>query len=393
MTHYLDAVPTSGVIKIRDMMFGRAHAFRLDQGDVSFETPSAVTTAMRRALDDNQTHYVQTAGMPRLRELLAAKLRDTNGIPVERPEQVFVTAGGMHALYIAAHAILEPGDEIILPDPVWTSTPGHIISTGATPVACPLHPLLDWRYDLDELGSKVTTRTRAVFLNSPHNPTGGVLTRADLERIAALAIAHDLWVISDEAYEDIVYDDTEHVSIASLPDMFDRVLPIYTFSKSFAMTGLRLGYIAVRDPAVQARVDKLIGYTASNVSSVIQCGGIGGLEASPVWLDTFRAELRARRDYVYDRLKRMGGVFAGEPPKGAFYAFPRIADGWEPPDGTPPGGSRSWAMAKHLITGANVGCIPGAEFGAGGEPYLRLCFARDQAELEGALDAMESLLT
>ncbi len=112
-----------------------------------------------------------------------------------------------------------------------------------------------------------------------------------------------------------------------------------------------------------------------------------------MWLDTFRAELRARRDYVYARLKRMGGLFVGEPPKGAFYAFPRIADGWEPRDRTPPGGSRSWAMAEHLITGANVGCIPGAEFGACGEPYVRLCFARDQAELEGALDAMETLLT
>ena len=303
-SHYLDAIPTSGVIRVRDMMFGQAKAFRLDQGDVSFETPAAVKTAMKAALDANQTHYVQTTGLPRLRELLADKLRRTNGVPVEAPEEVFVTAGGMHGLYVVGHALLEPGDEIILPDPVWTSTPGHILSTGAVPIACPLHAARGWRYDLDELASTITSRTRAIFLNSPHNPTGSVLTRADLERVAAIAREHDLWVISDEAYEDIVYNGAEHVSIASLPGMYERAVPVYTFSKSFAMTGLRLGYVAVHSPVVQERVTKLIGYTASNVSTLIQWGGIGGLEVSPSWLDAFRVELEARRDLFYAGVAR-----------------------------------------------------------------------------------------
>ena len=374
------------------MMFSEEKAYRLDQGDVSFETPAAVKMAMQTAIDTNKTHYAQTTGLPRLRELLTDKLRRTNGVPVETPEEVFITAGGMHGLYVVSHALLEPGDEIILPDPVWTSTPGHILSTGAVPIACPLHPERGWRYDLDELASTVTRRTRAIFLNSPHNPTGGVLTRADLESVAALAKDRDLWVISDEAYEDIVYDGVEHVSIASLPGMYERVVPVYTFSKSFAMTGLRLGYVAVRSPVVQARVTKLIGYTVSNVSTLIQWGGIGGLEVSPNWLDTFRTELQLRRDLFYTGVARLNGLFTGTPPKGAFFAFVRIDDGWEPPSGLQAGVSRSWAMAERLIQEANVGCIPGVEFGAQGEDYIRFCFSRDLDELKGALEAMRRLL-
>ena len=320
------------------------------------------------------------------------KLRRTNGVPVEAPEEVFVTAGGMHGLYVVGHALLEPGDEIILPDPVWTSTPGHILSTGALPIACPLHAARGWRYDLDELASTITSRTRAIFLNSPHNPTGSVLTRADLERVAAIAREHDLWVISDEAYEDIVYDGAEHVSIASLPGMYERAVPVYTFSKSFAMTGLRLGYVAVHSPVVQERVTKLIGHTASNVSTLIQWGGIGGLEVSPSWLDAFRVELEARRDLFYAGVARLGGALTGMPPKGAFYAFLRIDDGWEPPGGLRAGTSRSWAMAERLIQEANVGCVPGVEFGAHGEDHIRFCFSRDLAELKGALHAMRTLL-
>ena len=393
MTHYLDAFPTSGVLRVRDMMFGRRNAFRLDQGDVSFETPAPIKAALRQALDDNRTHYVQTAGLPRLRELLAAKLRDTNHIPVGSPDEVLITAGGMHGLYVAAQALLAPGDEVILPDPVWTSTPGHMFAAGATIVGCPLRPERGWRYDLDELASKITSRTRAIFLNSPHNPTGGVLPREDLDAIATLARSHDLWVMSDEAYEDIVYDDVEHVSIASLPGMHDRVVSIYTFSKSFAMTGLRLGYVSVRDETVRKRIETLLGCTASNVSSLIQWGAIGGLEAGTTWLDAFRAELTMRRDLFYERIGRLHSLFDGDPPQGAFYAFLRIADQWQPATRASGEGSRSWAIGGHVMADAGVGCIPGVEFGPGGEHYIRFCFSRDLDELEGALDAIGRLAT
>ena len=162
---------------------------------------------MRRAIDENRSHYVQTTGVPRLLELIAEKLRNTNGIPIGTPDEILVTNGGIHALYILCHALLEPGDEVIVPDPEWPPSMGNIQLAHGVVVPCPLHERLGWRFDLDELESKITPKTKAIYINSPHNPTGGVLTRADIERIAAIADAHDVWIISDEAYEDVVFDD------------------------------------------------------------------------------------------------------------------------------------------------------------------------------------------
>ena len=176
---------------------------------------------------------------------------------------------------------------MIIPDPEWPPAAGNILAARGVPVGCPLHEAAGWRYDLDELASKITDRTRVIYLNSPQNPTGGVLTRADLERIAEIARERNLWVISDEAYEDVVFDG-EHVSIASLPGMYERTIPLYTFSKSYAMTGLRLGYVAIRDAAIRDRAKKLLFYTASNVASVVQFGGIGALEGPQDCIETFR---------------------------------------------------------------------------------------------------------
>jgi aspartate aminotransferase len=389
MSSHLDAVPFSGIIRIRDMMYGVRDPFRLDQGDVSFDAPETFKAAMRRAIDENRSHYLQTTGVPRLLELLAEKLRRVNGTPVDDPAEVMVTNGGIHALYLVCQALLEPGDEVLVPDPSWPPAAGHIAAARAIPVPCPLHEALGWRYDLDELAGAITPRTRAIYLNSPHNPTGGVLTRADLEAIADLARRRDLWIISDEAYEDIVYDGAEHVSPASLPDMYPRTLPVYTFSKSYAATGLRVGYLAVKDAALRERLRKLLFYTTSNVSSIVQYGGIGALEGSQACIAEFRRELRARRDAFYGGVtEASGGLLTGAPPRGAFYAFLHIGDGWQPAGGT----SRSWTLAEHLIAGARVGCVPGADFGATGEGYLRFCFAREPGELSGALASMRALL-
>ena len=310
---------------------------------------------------------------------------------MDTADEVLITAGGMHGLYLVSHAMLDPGDEILIPDPAWSATPGHILTARAVPVGCPLHESLGWRYDLDELESRITLRTRAIFLNSPHNPTGGVLTRQDLEHIAGLARERNLWIISDEAYEDIVYDDAEHVSPASLPGMYQRTIPVYTFSKSFAITGLRLGYLAIKDSTIRERVKKLLSFTASSVSSVIQHGGIGGLEGSQEWIERFRRELQARRDLFYEGIQNLGGIFTGDPPKGAFYAFLKIDPGWHPPDGRAGERSMSWMLAEYLIQHGRVGCIPGADFGPHGEGYVRFCFSRERSELLGALEAMQTL--
>src|SRR3954447_12182677 len=180
------------------MMYGVKDPFRLDQGDVSFDAPDSVKAAMRRAVDENRSHYLQTTGLPRLLELLAEKLRTRNGIPVASAEEVMVTTGGIHALFIACQGLLEPGDEVIVPDPEWPPCAGNISLAHGVPVPCPLRESLGWRWDLDELASKITAKTRAIYVNSPNNPTGGVCTRADIEAIAALASRHGLYVISDE---------------------------------------------------------------------------------------------------------------------------------------------------------------------------------------------------
>lgn len=391
MGRHLDSVPFSGIIRIRDMMYGVRDPFRLDQGDVSFEAPDSVKRAMHRAIDENRTHYLQTTGLPRLLELLTDKLRRVNGTPVASPDEVMVTTGGIHALYLACQALLEPGDEVVIPDPEWPPCAGNIKAAHAVPVPCRLYEDRGWRYDLDELESKITRKTRAIYVNSPHNPTGGVLLREDVERIAHIVQERDLWLISDEAYEDVVFDETWHFSPASLPGMYERTIPVYTFSKTYAVTGLRLGYMAVHNARLRERMKKALFYTASNVTSIVQYGGIGALEGSQECIAAFRSELEARRNLFYDGIRtHAAGVLSGAPPRGAFYAFLRIDPAARPPDS--PHESLSWAMAEFLIARGRIGCVPGADFGPAGEGYLRFCFARERRELTGALEAMGKLL-
>lgn len=391
MGQFLDSVPFSGIIRIRDMMYSVQDPYRLDQGDVSFDAPDTVKLAMHRAIDDNRSHYVQTTGVPRLLELLASKLRSVNGIPIGAADEIMVTTGGIHALYIVCQALLEPGDEVVVPDPEWPPCAGNVTAARGVPVPCRLYERLGWRYDLSELESTITARTRAIYINSPHNPTGGVLTRADLQRIAAICRDRSLWLISDEAYEDVVFDGASHVSPASMPEMYDRTISLFTFSKSYAMTGLRLGYVAARDERLRERMKKVLFYTASNISSVVQYGGIGALEGSQACKDAFRQELQARRDLFYMGIREhAAAVLTGEPPMGAFYAFLRIDPSWRPDQGPRPQ-SISWAMAEYLISRGRIGCVPGADFGANGEGYIRFCFARERRELSGALNSMREL--
>jgi aspartate/methionine/tyrosine aminotransferase len=391
MASFLDSVPVSAIIKIRDLMHTVKDPFRLDQGDVSFDAPDSVKKAMAKAISENKTHYLPTTGVPRLRELLTEKMRRDNGIPIGSVEEVVPSNGGTHAIWAVMHALFEPGDEVIVSDPEWPPTMAIAIAAKATPVGVPLYEKLGWRWDLDELERAITPRTRAIYLNSPNNPTGGVLTRDDLQRLAAIAEERDLWVISDEAYEHIIYNG-EHVSIASFPGMYERTIPIYTFSKSYAMTGLRLGYFAIQDSTIRARAVKVVAYTTSNVNSIVQFGGIGALEGPQDCISQFRDELKARRDLMFGALAdATDGVLSGAPPDGAFYAFVKIDPDWSPSTGVA-APSLSWAMAEHLIKHARVGCVPGVDFGASGEGYLRLAFGRERSELQGALASIKEVL-
>jgi aspartate aminotransferase len=401
MGAFLDSVPYSGIIRIRDMMYSVERPFRLDQGDVSFDAPASVKEALLRGVTDNRTHYVQTTGVPTLVERVTAKLRAANHIPVGSTDEVMITTGGIHAIFCVCQGLLDPGDEVLVPDPVWPPTAGNIACAHAVPVAYKLHESHGWRPDFADLRRLITPKTKALYINTPQNPTGGVLTRSDLETLAQIAETHKLWVLSDESYEDVIFDDPPapggpapegHISIAALPGMYERTIPLFTFSKTYAMTGLRLGYLAIKDPTIRDRVRKMLYYTVSNTSSLIQYGGIGALEGSQAFVEEFRAELRARRDLFYEGLRDATcGVLSGQPPHGAFYAFLKIDPHWKSPLPDAPA-SQSWAMTEFLIKKGRIGCVPGIDFGAAGEGHMRFCFARDRAELKGALASMKQIL-
>jgi aspartate aminotransferase len=303
-----------------------------------------------------------------------------------------VTNGGTHALYAVFHALLEPGDEVIVPDPEWPPTMAMVKAAGGTAVQIPLRENLGWRWNLDEVEKAITTKTRILYLNSPNNPSGGVLKRADLERLAQIARERNLWVVSDEAYEDVVYEG-EHVSIASLPGMYDRTIPVYTMSKSYAITGVRVGYFAMKDAKLRDRALKVVLYTTSNVSSIAQYGAVGAMEGSQQCIEDFRVELKHRRDMFYKGLAEAApGVFSGKPPDGAFYAFVKINADWAKSAGIT-GDSLSWAMAEFLIKHGRIGCVPGVDFGPNSEGYIRFCTCRSREELTGALASLRETLS
>jgi aspartate aminotransferase len=287
--------------------------------------------------------------------------------------------------------ILEPGDEVIVPDPEWPPTMAMVKAAGGTAVQVPLRESLGWRWDIADVEKAITPKTRVLYLNSPNNPSGGVLTRADLERLAQIAKDKNLLVVSDEAYEDVVYKG-EHVSIASLPGMYDRTIPVYTLSKTYAITGVRVGYFAMKDAKLRDRALKVVLYTTSNVSSIAQYGALGAMEGSQQCIADFKKELIFRRDMFYKGLQdHAPGVFSGNPPDGAFYAFVKINPAFAKNAGIT-GDSLSWAMAEFLIKNARIGCVPGVDFGPNSEGYLRFCTCRSREELTGALASMREAL-
>jgi aspartate aminotransferase len=386
MAEVIDRVELSGIVIVRDAILKMEKPYRLESGEPSFDVPDHIKEAMVRALRDNQTHYVASAGIPELRKAIAAKVRSANGIPMESSAETIVTNGGMHGLYCLFRALLEPGDEVLIPDPTWTCVQHLITLCGGVVKRVPLHEERGWTFEPDELRAAITPRTRALMINSPHNPTGGVLSRADLEAIAAIVEDHpQITVVSDEAYEHVIYDGAEHVSFASLPGMYARTASVFTCSKSYAMTGLRLGYVVTPNRVTLDRMQKVVLYTANGVNSIAQWGGVAALTGPQDCTQEFQAEYQARRDLFYEGLQEIP-VFQGAPPAGAFYAFLRIAGGWTAPNGR----HDSWAMTEFLLA-ARVGSSPGVIFGPAGEGYLRFSTACRRDDLTGALAAMRAL--
>jgi aspartate/methionine/tyrosine aminotransferase len=350
----------------------------LEIGEPDFDTPAHIKAAAVRALEEGWTHYTPAAGIPALREAIADYIRRTRGIPVG-PEHVVVVPGGKPIMFFAILALVEEGDEVIYPNPGFPIYESMIRFVGARPVPLRLRMENEFRVDVEELARLITPRTRMLILNSPANPTGGVLTREDLEAIAELCLKHDLVVLSDEIYSRILYEG-EHISIASFPGMLERTIILDGFSKTYAMTGWRLGYGVMPEPLAEA-VTRLMINSNSCTAAFTQIAGIAALTGPQDNVDRMVAAFRERREVMVEGLNRLPG-FRCLKPKGAFYAFPNI-------EGT---GMSSRELAHYLLEEAGVAVLSGTAFGEYGEGFLRLSFANSIENIQKALERIEKAL-
>ncbi len=350
----------------------------LEIGEPDFATPAHIVAATQQALADGHTHYGPGSGLPELRRAIAAYVSRTRGVgvPVER---VIVTPGAKPIMFFTILALANPGDEVIYPNPGFPIYESMIRFVGATPVPMPLREAQAFRFDPAELRGLVTPRTRLIILNSPQNPTGGVLTLEDLQVVADVARERDIVVLADEIYSRILYDAQFH-SIAALEGMLDRTILLDGWSKTWAMTGWRLGFGVFPAPLVP-HVERLISNSVSCTASFSQIGAIAALEGPQDSVDAMLAEFRQRRDLVVAGLNALPGVRCTLP-EGAFYAFPNIT-------GT---GFGSRELADRLLEEAGVATLSGTAFGAFGEGYLRLSYANSRENLQRALDRMRAFL-
>ena len=344
----------------------------LQIGEPDFDTPANVREAAKKALDEGLTHYPPYPGLPDLRAAIADDTTARRGFSA-KPENVFVTVGGKGVMVYAIMALVDPGDEVIVPDPGYPIYESITRFVGGTAVPIPIRQANDFRMDIDELASLITPKTKLLVINSPANPTGGVLTRDDIERIAELAQRHDLVVLSDEIYARILYDGAEHVSIASIDGMADRTITLDGFSKTYAMTGWRMGYAVVPDWLVKP-FGQLIINTISGVTAFAQAGAIEALRGPQDEVDAMVREFRARRDLVVDGLNEIPG-FDCLRPQGAFYVFPDIT-------GT---GMSGADLADRLLYEAGVCVLSGTSFGGVGDKHIRISYANSRENLSEAL--------
>ncbi|MEA2633172.1 MAG: aspartate aminotransferase [Chloroflexota bacterium] len=350
----------------------------LEVGEPDFDTPPNVRAAAERAIEEGFTHYGPAMGLPVLREAIAADATARKGFPVD-PSQVVVTPGGKPVMSYAITALIGEGDEAIIPDPGFPIYASMTTFVGGVPISLPIRQADGFGFDLDRLESLISPRTRLIILNSPANPTGGVLTRAELERIAELAIAHDLAILTDEIYGRIVYEG-EHISIASLPGMAERTVVLDGFSKAYAMTGWRLGYGIVPPSAVDA-FERLVINSFSCVSTFSQIAAVEALTGPQDAVDAMVREFRARRDLIVDGLAAIPGISCLRP-SGAFYVFPDVT-------GT---GMSGAAFAERALNQAGVSVLGGTAFGAEGRDHVRMSYANSQPRIAEALERLLAIV-
>jgi len=349
------------------------HIVHLEIGEPDFDTPRAVSAAGIAAIERGETHYTPSAGIPELREAISAYLERARGVRYE-PGQVVVTPGAKPIMFYAILALLESGDEAIYPDPGFPIYASMISFAGARGVPLALREERDFVPDLDELRRLVTPRTKLIILNSPHNPTGGILSAEAVREIARIAREHDLWVLSDEIYAELIYEG-EHRSIALEEGLLERTIILDGFSKTFAMTGWRLGYGAFPKPLVEA-VTKLATNSVSCTATFTQRAGVVAISQRPPEVDRMLAAFRERRDALVRGLNAIEGITC-RTPHGAFYVFPNVA-------GLRAGDAAQ--VASRILTEAGVAVLAGTAFGAAGEGHLRLSYANSLENLSLAVE-------
>jgi len=373
--------------KAKEMKAAGIDVISFSVGEPDFDTPANVKEAACRAIEDGFTRYTPVPGIPPLREAIAAKLKKDNGVEY-RPEEIIVSCGAKHSLYVIAQALYEEGDEVIVPAPYWVSYPDQVILNGATPVIVETREENSFMIDPAELKRHITKKTKALILNYPSNPTGLTYDRATLEAIAALAVEHDFFVVSDEIYEKLVYDGAEHVCFASLGEEVKKnTLVVNGLSKSHAMTGWRIGYTAGPADIIKA-MSKIQGQSTSNPASISQAAAVEALTGPQDFLGEMLAEFDRRRKYLVGELNAIDGISC-RMPTGAFYAFPNVRgvlgrkfNGRTMDD--------SSSLAEYLLEEAHVALVPGSAFGA--EGYMRMSYANSMENLQEGIARIKDAL-
>jgi aspartate/methionine/tyrosine aminotransferase len=351
----------------------------LEIGEPDFDTPDNITQAAVDALRSGHTHYTPAAGIPQLRQAVAKHIGEARGVEVS-PNQVVVTPGAKPIMFFTILSLLDPNDEAIYPNPGFPIYESMINFVGARPVALPLREDRDFRFDRDEFRSLISDRTRLIILNSPQNPTGGILTQEDLEAVADIAKERDITVLSDEIYDRILYDG-QHKSILSIEGMPERTIVLNGFSKTYAMTGWRLGY-GVMPEELAERVSKLMVNSNSCTAAFTQMAGVAALEGPQEEAEAMTEAFRERRDFIVQGLNQIPG-FSCLSPAGAFYVFPNVK-------GT---GMPSHELADFLLQEAGVAVLDGACFGEHGSGYLRLSYANSIPNIGKALERIKEAVT
>jgi aspartate aminotransferase len=343
-------------------------------GEPDFDTPEHIKAAAMAALETGFTKYTPSSGIPELRQAIADKLQAENGLSY-KPSQIVVTVGAKHACYNAILATCQPGDEVIIPSPYWLSYPEMVRLAGADPVFVATTEANGWKITPSEFENAMTPRTKLIILNSPGNPTGAVYTREELEAIGAVAAEEEILILADEIYEKLIYDDNQHVSIASLSDdLYNLTITVNGFSKSFAMTGWRLGYLAAPETVAKA-VDSIQSHVTSNPCSFAQKGAYAALKGDQQTISDMREEFDLRRNYMMERLAQIPNVSFVRP-GGAFYILVDIGKL----------GLSSQNFADRLLSKASVAVIPGIAFG--NDKTIRLSYATGMDVIKKGMDRL-----